>query len=86
MARNKYQSLVAAKARFCRGEVLKSDVKRAAANYVHGAAVKSDDQVKARKAAQKIANRVLQRGCKTTSVITGRKKKKSAKRRSKKRK
>jgi len=82
MARNNYQKLVHAKSRFCKGEILKSEVKRAASNYVHGAAIKSKDQAKGRKDAERVANRVLRAGCKISPVITGRKKKKkkSAKR------
>ncbi len=86
MARTKYQQLQHAKSRFCKGEVLKSDVKRAAANYVHAAAIKAPDQAKGRRAAEIKANRVLKAGCKVTSVITGRKKKGAKKRRSAKRK
>ena len=81
MAKNKYQMLVAAKAAFCRGDKTKAEVKRAAANYVHSAAIKADDQTKGRARAEKIANRVLRGGCKLTSAIAGKKKKKAAKRR-----
>ncbi len=85
MAKTKYQVLVSAKAAFCRGDKTKAEVKRAAANYVHAAAIKADDQTKGRARAEKIANRVLRGGCKLTSAIAGKRKKKKAKAKSRKR-
>lgn len=83
MARTKFQNLQHVKSKFCHGDATKADVKRAASIYVHAAAVKAPDQVKGRRAAQVKANRVLRAGCKTTTVITGRKKR-GAKRRKRK--
>lgn len=95
MATNAYQKLVSKKSDFCKGKVLKSDVKRAATNYVLNAVEKAKKsagskdifkvQKKARTHAEKVANRVLRGGCKLSSAITGRKKK-SAKRKTTKRK
>lgn len=83
--RTKYQQLQHVKSKFCHGDATKADVKRQASIYVHSAAIKAPDQAKGRKDAQKKANRVLRAGCKTSTVITGRKKK-GAKKRSAKRK
>lgn len=81
---NKYQFLVRTKAKYCKGDATKADVKRAASNYVHQAAIKSTNQEQGRKVAQKKANRVLRGGCSVSSVIAG-KKRKGTKKRSKKR-
>lgn len=83
----KYQTLVSRKASFCKGKVTKTSVKKAASEYIKNAVAvakkKGENVTKAMSAAKKSANRVLQMGCKTSTVINGRKKKR-AKRRSKK--
>lgn len=87
MALTKYQKLVSDKAKYCAGKVTKATVKKSAAAYVKHAiatAKKTGASVTKRgAAAKKAATVVLQRGCKTSTVITGRKKKKAgAKRKS----
>ena len=85
MAKTKYQNLVSLKSSFCHGKVTKSAVKKGAAAYVKDAvakAKKAGENITKRKAqAVKSANRILQRGCKTSTVITGRKKKASRRKR-----
>lgn len=83
----KWQKLVGAKAKLCKGSTTKTAVKKAASAYVKDAvakAVKSADpskKVKARKAATKkaksAANKILKAGCKMSSVIAGKRKKRS---------
>lgn len=79
----KYQTLVKQKSKFCKGETTKTAVKKAAAVYVKHAGTmakkKGENVTKALAAAKKSANRVLTGGCKTTTVINGRKKKSTAK-------
>lgn len=75
---NKYQSLVKKKGQFCKGKVTKSAVKKAASLYVKsaGKGLTGKAKAKAVKSARTSANRVLNRGCKISSVVAGRKKKK----------
>ena len=83
--RTVYQRLVSAKARHCKGTATISDVKKVAAAYVKNAGIKAAKGVakgqkstvvaKARAAATVKANAVLRRGCKTSSYIAGKKKK-----------
>lgn len=77
---NAYQTLVSRKSSFCKGKVLKSSVRKAASAYVkHAVAVakkNGENVTKAHSAAKKSANRILQRGCKVSSVIAGKRKKK----------
>lgn len=89
MAKTAYQTLVSRKSSYCKGKVTKSAVKKAASAYVKNAVSKAkkngESPTKAKVSATAKANRILRGGCKTTTVITGRKKSK-AKSRAKKRK
>lgn len=75
---NKYASLVKKKGQFCKGKVTKSVVKKAASVYIKsaGKGLTGKAKAKAIKKARTSATRVLNRGCKISSVVTGRKKKK----------
>lgn len=82
--KTKYQKLVTAKKNLCMGKAQKTDVKKAAKEYVASAVAKATKSAKAgdkatvaKKAkalAEKIANAVLHRGCSTSSYIAGKKK------------
>jgi hypothetical protein len=78
MATNGYTKLVSLKGKFCKGNANKSDVKKAAANYIKEAVKKG----KTKTEAEKIAGRVLRKGCSITSSIAGRKKKSSTRKKS----
>jgi len=76
-----YQRMQKAKATWCKGKkgATKATVKAAAKKYVDDAVKKG----KSKSEAQKSANRVLNGGCKMTSRITGKKKKKTTRRKRK---
>ena len=79
-----YQKLVAAKASFCKGNTTKTAVKKIARAYVLNAIKKATKEVPAgkkvtaaraaKKAAEKIANGILKKGCAVSAYIAGKKK------------
>lgn len=83
-----FHKLVSKKASYCAGKATKADVKVAERLYKLNAvtkatkAAKAGDKVKAAKVALKkataVANRILKGGCKMSSSIAGKKKKKTA--------
>jgi hypothetical protein len=60
-----YQKLVSAKAKYCRGEASKAEVKKNYTTYVTSAIASG----KPKKEAERIGKRILSGGCKMTAVI-----------------
>lgn len=81
---NAYQQLLKSKGAFCKGKTTKSAVRKKAKAYIKTAVNKAkkngEPVAKARVKATKSANRVLNAGCKVSSVAGSKKKKRAAKR------
>lgn len=69
-----YNKLRQAKKKFCEGKMIKSAVKAQATNYVSAAVSSGQD----RKEAEKKAKRVLMGGCKVSSAINRKPRKRKA--------
>lgn len=69
-AQTAYSGLLKKKSKLCGGKATKTEVKAAAAKYV-ASAVKAG---KSKTEATATANRILQKGCSTSSFVAGKKK------------
>lgn len=65
MPKTKYQKLQTTKTKFCEGKATKSDVTKAASEYVKDTVAKGN---KTKAEAEKSANRVLNSGCPISGV------------------
>lgn len=81
---NAYQQLLKSKGTFCKGKTTKTAVRKKARAYIKSAVTKAkkagESVAKARAKATKSANRVLNAGCKVSSVAGAKKKKRAVKR------